>query len=217
MKLDERILCRAIRLVKKGNEVLSTVRPIPDTYFSASDTQAYANWRSQSLAFLADLLGPTHVYTTTFREETEETLGTDNIRGGIGILQAVVEDIEQRFIETVRQLITADVLSDFFEQAAYLLENGYKAPAASLAGAVLENGLRSIASSNGVQVRAKDDLSSLSHKLASNGIYTRLVQKKVSVWTDVRNAADHGQFNEFSDQDVDDLIKGAQSLLADCL
>ena len=133
------------------------------------------------------------------------------------ILRAVVEDVEQGFIETVRQLITAEVFSDFFEQATYLLENGYTAPAASLAGAVLENGFRSIASSNGVQVRTRDDLSSLNGRIASKGIYNRLVQKKVSVWIDVRNAADHGQFDDFSDQDVKELIKGAQSLLAEFL
>ena len=129
----------------------------------------------------------------------------------------MVEDIEQDYIETVRQLITAEVFSDLLEQAKYLLNNGYKAPAASLAGAVLENGFRSIASRNEIQVRNGDDLSSLDQKLASKAIYNRLVQKKISVWIDVRNAADHGRFNDFADDDVDGLISGTESLLADLL
>ena len=138
-------------------------------------------------------------------------------KAGIGILQAVVENIEQGYIETVRQLIIAEVFSDFLEQARHLLKNGYKAPAASLAGAVLENGFRSIASRNEIQVRNGDDLSSLDQKLASKAIYNRLVQKKISVWIDIRNAADHGRFNDFADDDVDGLISGTQSLLADLL
>ena len=136
---------------------------------------------------------------------------------GIGILQAVLEDIDQGYIETIRQLITAEVFSDFFEQAEHLLQNGYKAPAASLAGALLENGFRAIAVRREVPVRSRDDLASLTQKLADNGVFDRLTQKKVSVWTDVRNAADHGQFDELNENDVDDLIKGALALLSDLL
>ena len=129
----------------------------------------------------------------------------------------MLEDIEQDFITTVRQLITAEVFADLFDQAAHLLESGYKTPAASLAGAVLENGLRTIATDKGVRLAAKDNLPSLNQKLAQKGIYTRLTQKKIHVWTDIRNAADHGKFDQITDQDVDNLIKGAQSLLSDYL
>ena len=217
MKLDQQIRDRAVALVDKGHAVLATHRPTSGIGFPTLDRQSYANWESQSLAFLMDLLGPEHVYTNEFREKTKKAGYTVSAKAGIGILQAVVEDIEQGYIETVRQLIVAEVFSDLFDQAVYLLESGYKAPAASLAGAVLENGLRSISSHNQIPVRAKDDLSSLNQKLASKGIYSRLVQKKVSVWIDIRNAADHGQFGDFDDRDVRDLIQGAQSLLADSL
>ena len=219
MKLDERIRDRAIALIDKSSQVLSTHRPNPPNVIGASTlaSQEYANWRAQSLAFLIDLLGCDHVYTDEFRSKTKRFAYTSSVRAGMGILQAVLEDIDQGFIETVRQLIAAELFSDFFEQAAHLLENEYIAPAASLAGAVLENGLRSIANRNGIQVRETDNLSSLNQKIADKGIYNRLVQKKVEVWTDVRNLADHGNFDEFSEGDVRELIKGAQSFLADYL
>lgn len=215
MKLDQRIHDRATALVDKGNDVLLTDTPSSGIGFPTLDDQAYSNWRSQSLAFLRDLLGHDNTYTTEFDRYTAEGGYVGNTEAGIGILRAVVEDIEQGHIETVRQLITAEVFTDMFEQAEYLLESGYKAPAASLAGAVLENGLRTIANRNQIQVRSRDDLSSLSQRLASKGIYNRLIQKRVAVWTDVRNAADHGQFDEFDGNDVKDLIQGAQTLLAD--
>ena len=219
MKLDKRIRTRAVALVEKGHSVISTHRPHPPNVigFPTLDTQEYANWRSQSLAFLTDLLGPEHVYTKDFLTSTERSGYTNSTHAGIGILQAVLEDIEQGFIETIRQLITAEVFADLFDQATHLLKNGYKAPAASLAGAVLENGLRSIAVSQGVQVKASDDLSSLNQKLADKGVYSRLNQKKVHVWTDIRNDADHGHFDQLGDNDIDDFIKGAQSLLSDFL
>ena len=217
VELDQRIRDRAVALVDKGHAVLATHRPSSGIGFPTLNRQSYANWQSQSLSFLMDLLGPEHVYTLEFQEKTKKSGYIATAEASIGILQAVVEDIEQGYIATVRQLITAEVFSDLFEQATHLLDSGYKAPAASLAGAVLENGLRSISSHNQVSVRAKDDLSALNQKLASKGIYSRLVQKKVSVWTDIRNSADHGQFEAFEDDDVKDLIRGAQSLLVDYL
>ena len=219
MKLDERIRDRAIALINKASQVLSTHRPNPPRVIGASTlaSQEYANWRAQSLAFLIDLLGCDHVYTDEFRSKTKRFAYTSSVRAGMGILQAVLEDIDQGFIETVRQLIAAELFSDFIEQAVHLLESGYKAPAASLAGAVLENGLRSIANRNEITVRERDDLSALNHKLADKEVYNRLVQRKVQVWTDVRNLADHGKFDEFSEKDVRNLIEGAQSFLADHL
>ena len=141
--MDERIRNRALALIEKGNAVISTRRPnSPGVIgFPTLSTQEYANWRSQSLAFLTDLLGAEHVYTNSFETRIEKSGYTGSTRAGIGILQAVLEDIEQGFIDTIRQLLTAEVFADLLDQATHLLESGYKAPAASLAGAVLEDGL----------------------------------------------------------------------------
>ena len=219
MKLDERIRGRTVALIEKGEKVLATNRPNPPNFigFPTLDTQEYANWQSQSLAFLVDLLGEKHTYTKKFRKSTEEAGYRESALAGIGILQAVLGDIEQGYIETIRQLITAEVFSDFFDRAEHLLESEYVAPAAMLAGAVLENGLRSIARRVGVPVKDSDNLSSLSQKLADKSVFSRLVQGKVSVWTKIRNAADHGRFNDITKNDVTEFIKGARSLLGDKL
>ena len=74
-----------------------------------------------------------------------------------------------------------------------------------------------MAKSKGIQVRESDNLQSLNQKVADQEAYSRLTQKKVSVWIDVRNSADHGHFEKVDDQDVKDLIRGAQSFLADFL
>lgn len=217
MKIDKRIRNRAVALVKKGNAVIATYRPTPRGVigFGTLSAQEYANWRSQSLAFLTDLLGAEHVYTNSFETRTEKSGYTESTRAGIGILQAVLEDIEQGFIDTIRQLLTAEVFTDLLDQATHLLESGYKAPAASLAGAVLEDGLRRIATRKGVSVRATDNLPSLNQKLAGVGIYSRLTQRKLHVWIEVRNNADHGHFDQINDEDVDSFIKGVGSLLSD--
>ena len=79
---------------------------------------------------------------------------------------------------------------------------------------MLEQGLRRIATKRDVKVREKDDLSTLNQKLAAKDVYTRLVQKRLAVWTDVRNAADHGKFSEYSMSDVREMHAGVSSFLA---
>lgn len=219
MKVDEQVRRRIDALIEKGAAVLSTERPnSPGVIgFPTLSNQAYINWRAQALSFLTDFLGPDHTYTSTFKAATDSGGYVSSVHGGVGILKAVLEDVDHGYIETVRQLITAEVWSDLFDQAMYLLNRGYEAPAASLAGALLENGLRSVAESKGVPAKDGDNLPSLNQKLADKGIYNRLTQKKVSFWTDVRNAADHGRFDQVNSRDVDDLVKGSQSLLSDLL
>ena len=219
MKVDEKIRSRAAALVEKGEGVAATHRPNPPNVigFPTLNTSAYAEWQSQSLAFLEDLLGRDHSYVDRFRKQTEEAGYSGSAHAGIGILRAVLEDIEEGHIETIRSLIAAEVFSDFFDMADHLLEQGYKDPGVSLVGAVHENGLHLIAERRGVKTRAKDGLSSLNQKLAANGVYSRLVQKKVAVWIDLRNAADHGRFDDFSAADAKDMATGVRTLLADHL
>ena len=217
MNVDDRIEKRVEALVGKGQAVLDTRHDLGGAASGISylDLQQYSNWRTQSLAFLSDILGREHAYTENFQLVTQSGARPESAQAGIGILEAVQEDIQQGYVEKVRQLIRAELLSDFFDQATHLLENEYTAAAASLAGAALENGLRSVAAANEIQVRESDNLQSLNQKIADKEVYSRLDQKKVSFWTDVRNEADHGHFEKLKEQDVEDLIKGAQSFLAD--
>lgn len=97
--------------------------------------------------------------------------------------------------------------------AKHLYETGYAIPAGSLGGAVLEDGLRRIAAAKDVKVKTGDDLSALNQKLADANVYNRLVQKRVQVWIDVRNCADHGQFDEVKDSDVGELLAGVEGFL----
>lgn len=204
MDTSQRIKVRIERLVAKGSSVLATQRrpSSPNvTYPTSVNTGAFAEWRTQSLSLLTNILGAEHVYVASFERDVKGT-HTGSVEAGIGILKAVGEDLEDGYLTDVRTLVSAEVFTDFLDMVEHLLEHGYKDPAASLCGAVLEQGLRRIATNRGFRVRERDDLSALNQKLASKGVYTRLVQKRLGVWTDVRNAADHGRFTEYSKEDV---------------
>ena len=220
MQLEERVQERLTSLIEKGEAVLATHRPLPANYigdFPTLDGQRFAEWRSQALVCLEQVFGSAHTYTESFESRTEEPGRTHSARAGLGILSAALEDVEQGHLMSLQDMATAEVFSDFLDQADHLLVHGYSAPAASLAGAVLENGLRSLAERNEIPVKPRDDLSALNSKLAAKTVYNRLRQKQIAVWIDVRNAADHGRFEEVTEDNVADLVKGVRSFLAEML
>jgi hypothetical protein len=53
-------------------------------------------------------------------------------------------------LQSISELIHADIFADFLEMADYLLEQGYKDPAAVITGSVLEEHLRKLCDKNGI-------------------------------------------------------------------
>ena len=214
MDIEEKILKRIAELIQKGENVLATHRPNPPNVigFPTLDSGKFVEWQTQVLNFLINLLGENHIYVKKFKDNVKSGYKS-NVEMGQGILAALKEDISGGYLTDIKTLISAEVFSDFLEMAEHLLENGYKDPAASLCGAVLEDGLRKIATKKGIKVKSSDDLHSLNDKCANGGVYNRLMQKKIKVWIDIRNKADHGQFNEYSEKDVQEMLKGVRDFL----
>lgn len=214
MKLDERVCERLAALIEKGEAVLQHEVPSGGLGGPTLERQRYMEWRSQSLVCIRQVFGAEHGYAQDFQSAVTDRQYRGCVQAGLGILRGALEDVEQGNLESLRSLVVAEVFSDFLDQGQHLLDNEYKAPAAFLAGAVLENGLRSLAERNGIPVKNTDNLATLNRKIADKGIYNRLKQKQIESWTAVRNAADHGQFDQFTESDVDDLIKGVRGFLA---
>ncbi|MFZ0912084.1 MAG: hypothetical protein WBQ76_13190 [Candidatus Korobacteraceae bacterium] len=222
MQTDAQLLQRTETLIKQG-QALFRYHP-NDTYKNNPlplQLAPYTMWRAQCVAFLVDFLGESHTYTQEFGSKvmaaSVDIILPAWVTTGLGVLAAVRDDLSNGYFNNFKALVSAEVFTDLLTQAGYLMEQGYKDPAASLCGAVLENGLKRLALLRGVTVKGSDDLSAVNNKCAQANVYNRLVQKKVQVWNEVRNKADHGQFNEYLDADVREMLFGVQSLLSDCL
>jgi hypothetical protein len=61
-----------------------------------------------------------------------------------GVLRALRADYEAGRLQSFQELVHADLFSDFLEMAEYFLQEGYKDPAAVIAGGVLEQHLRKL-------------------------------------------------------------------------
>jgi len=127
----------------------------------------------------------------------------------VGVLQALREDYNLGYLRTLKELIHADVFSDFLEMANHLMSEGYKDPAAVLAGGVLEEHLRQLCNKSGIAITDGKDFKKadlLNSELAKVTAYSKLDQKNIVAWLDLRNKAAHGRYSDYTLEQVELLI-----------
>ncbi|HEX8372718.1 MAG TPA: hypothetical protein VF585_08060 [Chthoniobacterales bacterium] len=104
--------------------------------------------------------------------------------------------------------------------ADHLLANGYKDAAAVVAGSSLEEHLRLLAVKHGVSSKdasgrpKKADL--INAELAGELAYSKLDQKNVTAWLDLRNKAAHGHYSEYQAPQVTLLVASIRDFLTRC-
>lgn len=135
----------------------------------------------------------------------------------LGILKALRADYIAGYMASVEELIHADVFADFLEMAEHLLSQGYKDPAAVMSGSVLEEHLRKLCKKNGIETlngtaNKKADL--LNAELASGSVYSKLDQKSITAWLDLRNKAAHGQYGEYSRGQTQLMLDGVRNFMS---
>lgn len=214
----QRVLERLDGLISMGEKVLATRYLLRGNVAGLDSVEdaLFRQWRTSSVAFL-NALPSEYVYRHEFENHCKHSYDYRHAEEGVAILRAAREDIEGGYLQKMETLVSASVFTDFLEMAEHLLDNGYKDPAASLAGAVLENGLRRICGSNNLTVKSDDNISSLNKRLADNSVYNRLQQREIEVWNKVRDYADHGHFNEYMADDVEKMLGGVNKFLSNYL
>lgn len=217
MKLQE-LSKRIQQLLEQSSAVLAT--KVNHQYTESSvDTGAFAGLRTSALSFIEMAYGSKHSHYSEFNKAAKVSYEADAKRAH-AILLAIKNEIEGGWVFSVKQLITAEIFSDFLEMAEHLLSQEYKDPAAVMIGSVLEENLRQLCLANQIEIELeKNDCmipkkaDRLNSDLAKAGIYTKLDQKSVTMWLDLRNKAAHGKYEEYSKEQVDLMFQGVMDFL----
>jgi hypothetical protein len=104
--------------------------------------------------------------------------------------------------------------------AEHLLDEKYKDAAAVVAGSVLEEHLRQLCLSASVPVEDSPrgkvvprKADTLNTDPARVGKYSKLDQKAVTAWLDLRNKAAHGKYSEYSHDQVALMLGGVRDFI----
>ena len=139
------------------------------------------------------------------------------MRDKVGVLRALRRDYHAGYLSSVQSLVRAEVFADFLEMAEHLLEQGYKDPCAVLVGGVLEDHLRSLCQGRGISLQMSGKpkkADSMNNDLAAAGVYSKLDQKNVTAWLDLRNKAAHAQYDKYNADQVHNLLSGVREFAA---
>jgi hypothetical protein len=173
---------------------------------------------------LSRLVPKSSQYSTDMDEVLESHRKTankyDTVDRLAGILRALRSDYENGYLASVQELVHADLFNDFLEMASYLHAEGYKDPAAVMAGGVLEEQLRKLCLKNGLPIEDAKPTGNepkkagrLNDDLAGHGVYNKLDQKQVTSWLDLRNKAAHGQYTEYTKEQVALMLQGIRDFI----
>jgi hypothetical protein len=144
----------------------------------------------------------------------------------LGIVKGLADDYAGGFLDSVVRRAEAEVAADYLGKRSGFLKEGEPGkynhgPAAVLLGATLEQALRTLC---GRQVPVISTTKANGEKLTMGtlierakkkaGVYNELKAKQLAC-ADIRNAAAHGEFARFVKSDVEHMIQGVGTFLAD--
>jgi hypothetical protein len=179
---------------------------------------------SEIVTFLADAIERFAPPGSTYREKADlvsKKYGPDSLHTQqavlYGILKALRTAYASGYLQTVQELVHADMFADFLEMADYLLSEGYKDAAAVIGGSVLEETIRKLCIKNGVSVvdvnGQPKKASLMNDDLVKASIYSKLEQKSVTAWLDLRNKSAHGEFATYDKKQVELYLQGIRDFL----
>lgn len=136
----------------------------------------------------------------------------------VGVVESLRADVEAGYMRSYAELLHGELFGDFLEMARHLLEEGYKDPSAVVAGAVLEGHLRQLCikssvdpTTDGTRPKKADAMNA---DLAKETAYNLLDQKSVTAWLDLRNKAAHGNYDQYTKDQVTLMVDGIRDFVA---
>jgi hypothetical protein len=135
----------------------------------------------------------------------------------IGILQALKSDADEGWLQGVSELLHADTLSDFIEQADELTTKAYHNAGAVIVGSALEAHLRLLCIKHGINLQNPNgsplNANAMNAELAKAAVYNTLQQKQVESWQAIRNAAAHGDYAQYKKEQVITMISSIRDFI----
>jgi hypothetical protein len=172
---------------------------------------------------IARIVGENSVYykdAEAFFKQTNIYEGSKLVRI-VGIVLALKSDLQKDYLKSLSDIIQSEVFSDYLEMAEYLLNEGYKDPAAVLIGSTLEIHLRELCISNNIDIEIINNKGNkipkkaelMNADLAKNDVYTSIYQKQITAWLDLRNKAAHGKYSEYTKEEVSLMLQGVRQFI----
>ncbi|MDC5145101.1 HEPN domain-containing protein [Acinetobacter baumannii] len=220
--MDSKILKRLEQLLNDGIELHSLTHivsasnnNIEHKSLGKDGDAQYVEWKIKIKHLLKLICGNNSIHYDAFLNAERYQFYDTNVvvlNRLLPVIKATYDDLKNGFLITFKQIVQAEVFDSELEQAKSLLESGYKNAAAVIAGVVLETAIKELCLNNGIDIERKR-LTQLNDDLAKASVYNKLQQKQITALADIRNNAAHGNYDEFTKEDVERMINDIERFL----
>lgn len=225
-EVDQRIRQRFSQLEDEGMSLHRSYAASPVLWSDDHFTAPFYKLRTNFISLIELISGGRNNHNELIKKV--QKLEPSNIAELYGIISGLKGDYEEGMLDSLVEMVEANISADYLGQAESLLKEGQPGqydhvPAAVLAGAVLEDTLRRLCQRQTPPIAinkrggAPKTLNTLIDDLKKADIFNELKAKQLRAWADVRNAAAHGRFNDFNREDVETMLKGVTVFITDYL
>lgn len=210
--MNNKIQSRFTELDILAKEVAESARESPTSTLTFVDDHIYSKWLTKTENLIFNVCGEKSSYFHSFSSEKSKNYGTNyrKFQKLLAIFIAIKEDYESGYLTSYKSIIQAELFDSELEQAKALLGAGYFIAAAVIAGTVLETTLRELCEKNSLPLGKANKMND---DLAKAGVYNTLQQKQILALADIRNSAAHGKVDEFTRNDVSNMINSIEAFL----
>jgi len=217
MRIDPLVERRLDELLAKADGIKSARRASSfrqSTVYKVSSSDVFG-WTASAESLLLGVLGEVSPHLRALRVARESFNGYESEFDSLrAVLASAREDYLGGYLFTFTALIKAEVLGDALFQADALLSSNFKDPACVLVGVALEVAVKELARQAALPEAKLDRMNA---DLCKAGRYNLVKQKQITAWAELRNKAAHGQWTEYTADDVRDMFLGVQRFVADYL
>ncbi len=226
-KLDARITAEVNDLVEVGLR-LNRSAATSSSGIGGDELAELATWVVRLGQLIRNLYGEKSQhfdsYTRALSQDNFYNLHSnyyEHFTQAFGVARAIQHDLSHGLLVNFKSLVQAEMFADFLEMGEYLLTEGYKDAAAVIIGSVLEDGLRKLCQRASLSLVADSGkpltIDPMNAQLAKADVYSKLVQKQITTWAHIRNKAAHGEFGEYTLEQVKMMLLFVQSFASEHL
>jgi hypothetical protein len=220
-RLKQKYLARFDALIEEGDRVVRSLDARPHD----ASVAASLEWGTKCASLLTQILPRSHPRHADIQTYGVEYGCVTNPPRQLAQLRGIRDDFAHGFLDDLGEQIEAEIASDYMTQAERLLTEGQSGqfdhvPAAVLAGAVLEHSLRALCTRQSPAIPTAKatgqplTLDPLIIALKKANVFKQPQAAQLSAWAHIRNKAAHGEFDQFTREDVSLMVQGIRAFLA---
>jgi hypothetical protein len=194
-------------IIRRFEELIERGKSLPPALHGGLEWGAsYRRWALSCLNILEKTFGKESQHYLSFKGYVAFSNRQAWVDYGIACMESAKEEVEKGLLYKIEHLISADFFDSILEHAEYLLSKGHKDPAAILGRVVMEKTLKHITERESIVLPEKVKLSKVNEILWKKEVYNKVTWRLIQGYIDLGNFAAHGDFDEYSNSEVEDML-----------